>query len=107
MKGFGSDNHSGIHPELLKSIIDSNTNHAPSYGTDEYSEKAIHQFKKHFGSQTEVFFVFNGTASNVLALRFLTERHESVFCSNVSHLHMDECAAPEFFATKLIVLPYL
>ncbi|MCC2679738.1 MAG: low specificity L-threonine aldolase protein [Pseudobdellovibrio sp.] len=104
MKGFGSDNHSGVHPELLKAIVSANTEHAPSYGTDEYSEKAIRLFKEKFGQQTEVFFVFNGTAANVLSLRFLTERHESILCSDVSHLNLDECGAPEFFAAKLITV---
>lgn len=105
MKGFGSDNHSGVHPEILQSIINCNVDHEPSYGTDQYSEVAIKNFKKKFGESTEVFFVFNGTACNVLALRFLVNRFESVLCSDVSHLHVDECGAPEFFAGKLISLP--
>lgn len=100
-KGFGSDNHSGVHPALMKSLQICNEGHMPSYGTDPLSEKAISQFRKHFGSQAEVFFVFNGTASNVLALQFLMKRHESALCSINSHLHQDECAAPEFFAGKL------
>ena len=106
MKGFGSDNHAGIHPELLQALTACNTEHAPSYGTDSWSAAAITEFKKHFGPHTEVFFVFNGTACNVLALRLLAERHESVLCSNVSHLHVDECGAPEFFAAKLLPLPH-
>ena len=52
MKGFGSDNHSGIHPELLKSIIESNVDHAPSYGTDDVSERAIACFREQFGAKT-------------------------------------------------------
>ncbi len=104
MKGFGSDNHAGVHPELIKAMLECNIEHAASYGTDDYSARAIESFRHHFGEQTEVFFVFNGTAANVLALRFLIERHESVFCSNVSHLNMDECGAPEFFVGKLITL---
>jgi threonine aldolase len=105
MKGFGSDNHSGVHPELMKALFESNMDHAPSYGTDTWSEAATHAFKKEFGPSTEVFFVFNGTASNVLALRFLCEKYESILCSDASHLHMDECGAPEFFAGKLLTLP--
>ncbi len=105
MKGFGSDNHSGVHPELLKALTAANVDHAPSYGTDEHSEKAIAQFRKMFGAQSEVFFVFNGTACNVLALQFLMKRHESVLCSDSSHLHQDECGAPEFFAGKLRLIP--
>ncbi len=105
MKGFGSDNHSGVHPALLRALIDCNTEHEPSYGTDSYSEKAIALFKKEFGPQTEVYFIFNGTAANVLALRFLMKRHEAVLCSDMSHLNVDECGAPEFFAGKIIPLP--
>ena len=106
MKGFGSDNHSGIHPELLKSLVACNVDHAASYGTDSFTELANQQFKKLFGDQTRIFFVFNGTAANVLALQSLIKRHESVLCTNISHLNMDECGAPEFFAGKLIPLPH-
>lgn len=104
MKGFGSDNHSGVHPQLLQAIINSNSEHAPSYGTDEYSEKAKALFKNLFGASTQVYFVFNGTAANVLALRAIMKRHQSVLCTSMSHLNMDECGAPEFFAGKLIPL---
>lgn len=107
MRGFGSDNHSGVHPELMQALVRCNVDHAPSYGTDDLSEKAIALFKKEFGSHAEVYFVFNGTASNVLSLRFLMKRHESVLCSTVSHLNVDECGAPEFFAGKLNPLPHV
>ncbi len=106
MKGFGSDNHSGTHPEMLRAINECNSGHTPSYGTDSYSEKALDQFKKEFGAHVQTYFVFNGTAANVLALRFLMKRHESVLCSSASHLNIDECGAPEFFAGKLIPLPH-
>ena len=48
MKGFGSDNHSGIHPELLNSIIQANIEHEPSYGTDRYSIEAEKKIKQLF-----------------------------------------------------------
>lgn len=102
MKGFGSDNHSGVHPEIFRALQNCNQNHAPSYGTDSHTEAAVRAFRNLFGSHTEVFFVFNGTASNSLSLAFLCERFQSVLCSEVSHLNLDECGAPEFFAGKLI-----
>jgi threonine aldolase len=105
-RGFGSDNHSGVHPQLLESMLQANSAHAPSYGTDEWSEKAQALLQKHFGAGTKSFFVFNGTAANVLSLRALMKPYQSVFCSDVSHLHLDECAAPEFFTGgKLIIVP--
>ncbi len=106
MKGFGSDNHSGVHPQLLEAIAKANIDHAPSYGTDIYSEQAQKNFRNHFGEQTQIFLVFNGTAANVLALQSLIKRHQAIFCTDISHLNVDECGAPEFFAGKLIPLPH-
>lgn len=107
MKGFGSDNHSGIHPLMLKAITECNTEHEPSYGTDSYSEKAQALIKNFFGNHAEVHFVYNGTAANVLSLRAAMKRHETVLCSEVSHIHLDECGAPEFFAGKIQTLPHI
>ncbi|MEN0057338.1 MAG: low specificity L-threonine aldolase [Bdellovibrio sp.] len=105
-RGFGSDNHAGVHPKILSALISANADHAPSYGTDEWSERAVSLFRQHFGEQTQVFFVFNGTAANVTALRALARPYQSVFCSDVAHIHVDECGAPEFMAgCKLLPLP--
>lgn len=104
-KGFGSDNHSGVHPEIMQTLQLANREHAPSYGTDDDSQKAIATFRTHFGAHAEVFFVFNGTASNVLSLSFLCERYHSVLCSELSHMYVDECGAPELFAAKLLPVP--
>lgn len=105
MRGFGSDNHSGVHPEIFKSLVSVNVGHAPSYGTDEETIECIAEFKKRFGEKAEVFFVFNGTAANVISLRTAIKSYQAVLCSDVSHIHVDECAAPELFAGKLLTLP--
>lgn len=97
-RGFGSDNHSGIHPEILASIFSANQEHAPSYGTDEWTDIAIAEFQKKFGPQAQVFFVFNGTAANVTALRAMARPYQAVLCSDVAHINVDECGAPEFLA---------
>ena len=101
-RGFGSDNHATIHPLILKSITAANVGHAPSYGTDQWTEMAIKEFQKQFGTPVDVHFVFNGTAANVLSLRATITRYQTALCSDVSHLHHDECGAPEFFAGKTI-----
>lgn len=105
-RGFGSDNHSGVHPLLMDAILEANIAHTPSYGTDPWSEKAQTLFKEHFGPQSQTFFVFNGTAANVLALKAITPSYQAIFCADNSHLNVDECGAPEFFTgAKLITLP--
>ncbi|WP_374080162.1 low specificity L-threonine aldolase [Bdellovibrio bacteriovorus] len=105
-RGFGSDNHAGVHPLILASLANANVEHAPAYGTDEWTEKALEEFKKHFGPQAQAFFVFNGTAANITALQALTKSYQAIFCSDVAHINVDECGAPEFMTgAKLIALP--
>ena len=66
MKTFASDNYSGVHPDVMEALIRANHEHQGSYGGDEFTSRATQLFKKHFGDSTEVFFVYNGTAANVL-----------------------------------------
>ena len=106
MRSFGSDNHSGVHPDLMQALTQANLDHAPSYGTDEWSERAQKMMQKEFGPKAQAFFVFNGTAANVTALQALLRPYETILCSDLSHLNMDECGAPEFFTRgKLAPLP--
>lgn len=90
---------------MLEALLQANQFHAPSYGTDAWSERAEIEFQKHFGEKAKVFFVFNGTAANALALRALVKPYQATLCSDLSHLNVDECGAPEFFSgSKLISL---
>ena len=102
-RGFGSDNHSGIHPALLEAIQTINHGHTPSYGIDTYSQKAKATLRKHFGDQADVFWTLTGTASNVLCLDALAQPYEAVLCADISHLNLDECGAPErWLGSKLL-----
>jgi threonine aldolase len=97
-RSFASDNNAGVHPDILQAIIAANDGHVVGYGDDRYTESAITTFKRHFGDDTEVYFVFNGTAANVLSLASITRSYNAVICSANSHIHWDECGAPERFA---------
>ncbi|MCK5808493.1 low specificity L-threonine aldolase [bacterium] len=95
MGGFGSDNHSGIHPAILQALIDANSGHAHSYGDDRWTVEAIDKFKEHFGSSVIPFFVFNGTGANVSSIASVCRRYESVVSASVAHLNVDECGSLE------------
>jgi threonine aldolase len=97
-RGFGSDNNAGVHPEILKEISSANIGHVIGYGSDKYTELAQKLFKEQLGSSTETFFVFNGTAANVLSLTSITRSWNSVITADTAHLEQDECGAPEKFA---------
>ena len=105
-KGFGSDNHAGVHPEVLQALVDANVGHVHSYGDDRYTRDAEDLMRRHFGPSAQPFFVFNGTGANVTALGSLTRSFDAVLCAETSHLHIDECGAPEQIGgVKLLTLP--
>jgi threonine aldolase len=103
---LGSDNHSGVHPDIFAALARANRGHAHSYGMDELSQLASIEFKRVFGERVEVHYVFNGTAANVLSMAPLVKSFEAIICSNQAHVHLDECSAPEkFLGTKLFLIP--
>ena len=105
-RSFASDNNAGVHPEIMKAIAAVNQGHTVGYGDDRHTQDALRKFRKHFGAGTQAFFVFNGTAANVLSMAGLTRRHEAVICAEAAHAYVDECGAPEkFLGGKLIPVP--
>ncbi|MCL1973928.1 MAG: low specificity L-threonine aldolase [Bacteroidetes bacterium] len=104
-RSFGSDNHSGIHPQILESIQRLNADYVPAYGADPYTEEVECLFKEEFGPEAKVFFAFNGTGANVLCLKALTQPFHSIICADTAHINVDECGAPESFTgCKLLSL---
>lgn len=93
---FASDNYSGICPEALDYMLKANYGSAPAYGDDYWTQRAADQFRELFQTDCEVFFVFNGTAANSLALAALCQSYHSVVCHETAHIETDECGAPEF-----------
>ena len=102
-RGFGSDNHSGVHPEVLAAIAEANTGHAHAYGDDPWTERAVAAVRSQLGDQAQVAFVFNGTGANVVALSALCRPWESVICPETAHINTDECGAPEHIANVKLV----
>ncbi len=103
LRSFASDNNAGIHPDVLKAISAVNQGHVVGYGDDAYTQSAVKKFREHFGDDISVYFVFNGTAANVLSLKALTESYHAVICPEAAHIYTDECGAPEkFTGCKLI-----
>ena len=102
---FASDNYAGICPEAWAAMQTANHGHATAYGDDVWTARAANAFREFFETECEVFFVFNGTAANSLALASLCQSYHGVICCDASHVETDECGAPEFFSngSKLLV----
>jgi threonine aldolase len=101
---FASDNYAGICPEAWQAIARANTGHVLSYGDDPWTARAADLLRDLFETDCEVFFVFNGTAANSLALASMCQSYHSIVCSETAHVETDECGAPEFFSNGTKVL---
>lgn len=102
---FASDNTAGICPEALDTLIAANSGQVASYGNDDWTRRACDAIREVFETDCEVFFVFNGTAANSLALASLCQSYHSIVCHKLAHVETDECGGPEFFSngTKLLL----
>jgi threonine aldolase len=104
---FGSDNYSGICPEAWAALEKANNSgHVPGYGDDPWTQRASDLLRDVFETDCEVFFVFNGTSANSLALASCCQSYHSILCHELAHVETDECGAPEFFSngTKVLLL---
>ena len=67
---FASDNNAGMCPQALDALIRANAEgHVPGYGDDPWTDEGVRRACASCSRRDcEVFFVFNGTAANALAL---------------------------------------
>ena len=106
VRGFASDNYSGVHPEVLEAIAAANLGHQVAYGEDIYTKRLHDVFAEQFGSGIEVFPVFNGTGANVVSLQSMLPRWGAVICAATAHINVDEGGAPERVGgMKLLQVP--
>ena len=103
---LASDNTAAICPEAWAALEEANTDGAASYGEDRWTARVCDRIREIFETDCDVYFVFNGTAANALALAQLCQSIHSIVCHEYSHIQTDECGAPEFFTkgSKLLLV---
>ncbi|MGD0723379.1 MAG: beta-eliminating lyase-related protein [Roseiarcus sp.] len=92
---FASDNGSGAAPGILDAVVAASAGAAPAYGADPFTLRAEAALSAIFERPVASFLVATGTAANALALGAVTPPWSAVFCHEESHIHDDECGAPE------------
>ena len=104
---FASDNTAPMCPEAWGALERANAGSEASYGNDPWTTQACDLIREALEGPAEVFFVFNGTAANSLALAAMCQSYHATLCHELAHVETDECGAPEFFSngTKLLLLP--
>lgn len=103
---FASDNTAGAHPAVIAALAAANEGDAPAYGHDAGTRRAVELVRAELGGAAEVFFVFGGTAANVLGLQAVLRPWQAVICAETAHINVDETGAPErVVGCKLLPVP--
>jgi len=103
LRTFASDNNAPVAPEILQALVEANRGDAVGYGHDPFTAAAIARLRGEFGADADVFFAFNGTGANVMALSAVLRPYQAVVAPATAHLNVDECGALERFAGCKIV----
>ena len=104
---FRSDNEHPVAAEILAALGSVNAGCAHAYGDDACTTRLVGRLSDVFETGLTVFPLASGTAANALAVAQTTPPWGAVICHADSHLHTDECGAPEFYSggAKLMPLP--
>ena len=91
---FRSDNASGVAPEILQAMTETNVGSAPAYGADDATETLHAVVREVFEHETaRVFPVTSGTAANALALSAMSPPWGAVLCHETAHILNSEGGA--------------
>jgi threonine aldolase len=104
---FASDNAGPAHPKVMEALVAANNGYAMGYGADPIMEQVRGQIRDIFEApNAAVYLIINGTAANSVLLATMSQPWQTIFCSDVAHIHEDECNAPEFYTqAKLTLVP--
>ena len=102
---FASDNVSPVCPEAWAALERANQDFAPPYGADAVTARARQLIRDLFETDCDVFFVFNGSAANCLALASICQPYHGILCHPISHVQEDEANGPEFFTGGAKLIP--
>ena len=90
---FGSDNHSGVHPNVWEALRKADSGYCPAYGDDPLTQQVLKDIESLFGGDCEAYFTLTGTGANVLSLQSFIRSYHAVFCTNNAHINVDECGS--------------
>ena len=105
MINFESDYNNGIHPVLLKRLVESNDEALPGYGSDKYTLSAKDKIKKAVGkNDIDVEFLTGGTQTNLVVISTMLKDYEGVIAPKTGHISLHEGGSIEYTGHKVIEL---
>ncbi len=103
---FDSDYMAGAHPEVLKRLVETNTEQTVGYGCDDYTKRAVELIREACGlPEARVQLLVGGTQTNATLIDALLARHEGVLAAETGHIAVHEAGAVEASGHKVMTLP--
>lgn len=103
---FESDYNNGMHPDVLKRLIQTNNTQSLSYGFDEWSEQARNKIRATCKCpNADIFFLVGGTQTNATVIDGMLATYEGVLAVQTAHINVHESGAVEASGHKVITLP--
>ncbi len=106
MISFESDYNNGVHPEVLRHLVETNDELTSGYGFDRFSDAAREKIIRACDCpDAEVFFLTGGTQTNMVVIDAMLQVYEGVLAAKTAHINVHESGAVEMTGHKVITLP--
>lgn len=103
---FNNDYNRGAHPQILKALLETNTESYGGYSKDPWCEKARTAIRKHLGdTDADIHFMIGGTQVNAIMLGAALRPYQSIICATNGHINRHEAGAIEHTGHKIVALP--
>lgn len=106
MISFECDYNNGVHPNILRRLLETNDEQTLGYSFDPYCESAKQKIKDACEDQlADVFFLIGGTQANATVIDSILHTYEGVISVDTGHINTHEAGAIESAGHKIITLP--
>ncbi len=105
MLHFENDYVEGAHEKVLSSLVQTNNEKLPGYGSDIYCQRAKEKIRKLCGKDADIFFLTGGTQTNQIIISSLLKSYEGVISAETGHINVHEAGAIEMTGHKVLALP--
>ena len=104
---FNSDYMAGAHPDVMRRLVDTNSEATVGYGCDQYTARATDLIRKACDApDARVHLLVGGTQTNATVIDGLLARHEGVLAADSGHINVHEAGAIEATGHKVLTLPH-
>lgn len=103
---LNNDYNHGACDEIIKAVLETNTNNYGGYGNDEWCKKASDLIHSHLGTKdADIHFMIGGTQTNYTVIDVALRPYQSVICADTGHINCHEAGSIERTGHKIITAP--